>query len=211
MNQPRSAFNFDRDFTKGSGMPYAEPARRVPVAYAEHIRLIEEARAEAHEAGIAEGRRLQADHEQLRLAGAIESLSARLENAAIEMRRLEETARREAVDFAKIFARKLAGRMMETIPVQAIEMTAKAIFSDMRGSLHVAVRVAPDLVDECKVRLALLMRENGIESKLFVFPDPDVATGDCRIEWADGGIVRDRVKLEALIDQSAAMLFPDRE
>jgi flagellar assembly protein FliH len=210
MAQTRSLFSFDRDLSQAAGVTYAEPARRVPVSHAEHVRLIEAARAEAYEAGIAEGRRLQADHETLRLAGALEQLSARLEIATIEMRRLEENARREAVEFALIFARKLAGRVLETIPVQAIEMTARAIFNDLRGAPHVAVRVAPDLVDECKSRLGALMRENGVESKLIVFPDPEVAIGDCRIEWADGGIVRERQKLEALVAHSAAILFPDR-
>lgn len=212
MAQLHSAFSFDRDFSKSAdGSSFHEPARRTPVPYRDHVQLLQDAKDEAFQAGIEEGRRLQADHEKIQMAACLEALAARLEVATIEMRRLEDQARQEAIAFAGIFARKIAGRMMETMPVQAIEATARAIFSDVRGSPHVAVRVAPALVDSCKTKLGLLMRENGIEAKLFVFPDPDIPTGDCRIEWADGGIVRDRAKLENLIDLSVNMLFPDQE
>ena len=32
-----------------------------------------------------------------------------------------------------------------------------------------------------------------------VLAEPDIAPGDCRIEWADGGIKRDRAATEAAI------------
>ena len=32
--------------------------------------------------------------------------------------------------------------------------------------------------------------------------EPDIATGDCRIEWADGGVNRDRSATEAAIDEA---------
>jgi flagellar assembly protein FliH len=212
MSTARSAFTFGRDFTKaGNGLPFIEPGQRVPVAYAEHARLLEETRQAAFQQGVEEGRRLQADQEQIRIANGLGAILARLEIATIEMRRLEETARHEALTFAMLFARKIAGRLIETAPVGAIEATARAIFNDLRGSPHVAVRVAPDLVDPCKERLIGLLKENGIESRLFVFPDPEIALGDCRIEWSDGGIVRDRARLEHLIETSAKMLFPDAQ
>lgn len=208
----RNAFNFGRDFTKsGHSSPFIEPGARVPVPFVEHARLLAEAKADSFNAGVEEGRRLQRDDESIRLSACLEALAARLEIATIEMRRLEDNARKEALAFAQIFARKIAGRMIENAPLQAIEATARAIFTDLRGTPHVAVRVAPSLVDGCKTRISLLMRENGIEAKLFVFPDPDIATGDCRIEWADGGVVREQAKLEALIDRSVTLLFPDRE
>ena len=212
MSGARNTFSFGRDFSKSStASPFIEPGARVPVAYVEHMRLVQEAKEAAFAAGIEEGRRLQADHEAIRLSACLDAMVARLEIATIEMRRLEDTARKEAIAFAQIFARKIAGRMIETAPLQAIEATARAIFNDLRGTPHVAIRVTPSLVDACKTRINLLMRENGLEAKLFVFPDPDIPTGDCRIEWADGGIVRDSAKLEALIDRSVNLLFPDQD
>jgi len=212
MSGARSTFSFGRDFTQqaaGGSSPFLDPnAKRVPIAHADHLRLVEEAKAAAFQMGVEEGKRQQADHEAQRLASCFDALVSRIEIATIEMRRLESNARKEALDFAKLFASKLAGKMIETAPMQPIEATARAIFNDVRGTPHLAIRVAPSLVDTCKTRISLLMRENGIEAKLFVFPDPDIPAGDCRIEWADGGIVRDRAKLETLVDRAASMLFP---
>jgi flagellar assembly protein FliH len=126
----------------------------------------------------------------------------RLREVEAHLATTEHAARREALHFALLFARKMAGKLVDDLPVATIEATARAILNDLRGAPHVAVRVEPGLVDAVKSRLTLLFRENGIELKLFVFPDPTIQLGDCRIEWAEGGIVRDRAKLEHLIDQT---------
>jgi flagellar assembly protein FliH len=208
MAQPHTSFTFGRDFTRPEQRGGQDAPRRTPVQPAEHDRLLEEARAAGFEAGVAEGRRQQADHEAIRLANCLEALAARMEIAMIEMRRLEDQARGEALSFARLFARKLSGTLIAAAPITFIEDTAAAIFQDLRGSPHVAVRVEPSLVDGCKAELARKLKENGMETKLFVFPDPDIELGDCRIEWADGGIVRDRKALEASIDRAVATLFP---
>lgn len=209
MSEARAAFNFNRDFSKSNhGNAFVDRAGHVPIAYSQHLEALEAARHEAHQQGINEGRALQQDEEARQLAASLERVVACMEVVTRDFSTIEATSRREALDFALIFARKLTGRLIDNAPTQTIEATARAIFNDLRGSPHVAVRVAPSLVDVCKVRLSLLMRENGLEPKLFVFPDPDVGLGDCRIEWADGGIVRDRGKLDALIEHSLNLLLP---
>jgi flagellar assembly protein FliH len=35
-----------------------------------------------------------------------------------------------------------------------------------------------------------------------VLAEPEIAIGDCRIEWADGGMTRDRVAVDALIGET---------
>ena len=40
-----------------------------------------------------------------------------------------------------------------------------------------------------------------------VLGEPDFALGDCRIEWADGGIIRDRSKAETDIENAIARYF----
>ena len=37
-----------------------------------------------------------------------------------------------------------------------------------------------------------------------VLAEPDIAPGDCRIEWADGGISRDSAATEHAIDEAVA-------
>jgi flagellar assembly protein FliH len=37
-----------------------------------------------------------------------------------------------------------------------------------------------------------IARTRGFEGRLVVIAEPEIALGDCKIEWADGGVVRDR-------------------
>lgn len=203
MADARNAFNFNRDFTKsGASGVYLDAASRLPVPYAQHEAIVEQARAEGHAEGMLEGRALERDEEAARVTAAMGEIVHRLREVGEHLAAAEHESRREALHFALVFARKMAGKLIDEMPVATIEATARAILSDLRGAPHVAVRVEPGLVDSVKSRLTLLFRENGIELKLFVFPDPAIRLGDCRIEWSEGGIVRDREKLEYLIDQT---------
>ena len=42
------------------------------------------------------------------------------------------------------------------------------------------------------------------EGRLVVLAEPDIALGDCRIEWADGGINRDSAAADAAIGAAVA-------
>lgn len=209
MSGTRSAFTFDRDFSQtNAGGTYREAAPQLPVSYAEHMRLLEATRLASFSEGFENGRMHQQQDEQSRLTVCLEDVARRFAETASDMRRMAQKSHEEAVLFALLFARKLAGELLDALPVMAVEGAAKAIFADLRGSPHVAVRVNPALVDLCKEKLSALLRENGMETKLFVFPDPEIATGDCRIEWADGGIVRSRSKLTSMMDEALSSLIP---
>jgi flagellar assembly protein FliH len=103
-----------------------------------------------------------------------------------------------------VLARALAGRLMDAAPMALIEDAARTIFDDLRGQPHVAARVAPDLADAAKEKLQRIARDHGFEGRLVVLGEPDIPPGDVRIEWADGGIVRDRAAAERRIDDHVA-------
>jgi flagellar assembly protein FliH len=208
MADARNAFNFHRDFSKsGASAVYLDPNHNLPVPHAQHIILLEQARQEAFAQGVAAGREQQSDFEAQQLSLALGDIAQQLSQAGQQLKASEQESRKEALTFALVFARKLAGRLVEQTPVAPIEATARAILNDLRGAPHVAVRCEPSLVDAVKSRLTLLLRENGIDLKLFVFPDPAIQRGDCRIEWAEGGIVREQERLEYLIEQSLEIVL----
>ena len=45
---------------------------------------------------------------------------------------------------------------------------------------------------------------SGFEGRLVVLGEPGIALGDCRIEWADGGVNRDTAAAEAAIGEAVA-------
>lgn len=203
-----SAFTFQRDFGGQPEPPLATGDYHRPLTYREHQAIVRVAEEAARAQGFEAGRAAQASAEAAALAAALERVGERLGTVAADIAALEEASRREAVQFALAFARKLAGKTIALAPVESIETTAAAVFADLRGAAHVAVRVSPPLVEPVKERLGKSMRDMGLETRLIVFPDPEIASGDTHVEWADGGIVRDTAALSAALEQALAAFLP---
>ena len=64
------------------------------------------------------------------------------------------------------------------------------------------VRVGADIYEAAKDKLEEIARARGFEGRLVVLAEPAMAPGDCRIEWADGGVARDRAATLAAIDDA---------
>ena len=61
------------------------------------------------------------------------------------------------------------------------------------------VRIAEPIYEVAHKRLEDIARLAGFEGRLVVLAEPGMAVGDCRVEWADGGLARERVATEAAI------------
>jgi flagellar assembly protein FliH len=107
-----------------------------------------------------------------------------------------------AVDFALTLGRKLAGNALARDPLSSIAEAAAQSFQHLRGVPHLAVRVNDDLVDQVDGLLQRMARERGFEGRLITFGDPEIPPGDVRLEWADGGILRDQTRIEEAVSQA---------
>ncbi|MEE7464274.1 flagellar assembly protein FliH [Methylobacterium fujisawaense] len=176
-------FLFETDFR--SGRPSAEALRAAETAA--------RSEAEAHARGMQEGR-VQAEAQvQGRLADAM----TRLALAAAGL--IAQADEAQAVEVAMLIARKVAGDALDAAPLAGIGEAARTALQHLRGVPHLVVRVHDGLVEEAETLVKRLARERGYEGRLVVLGDPDMAAGDARIEWADGGIVRERARIEAAV------------
>lgn len=138
------------------------------------------------------------------IANALRALSA---NFAITHAKLEG----EAVDIAVAVARKLAGEMLATEPLGQIAALVDDCMRQLASTPHLLVRVNDALYDDCRVRLDELAKHSGFQGKLVILADPDIAGADCRIEWADGGIVLERREIEARIADLVGRYMASRQ
>ena len=76
---------------------------------------------------------------------------------------------------------------------------ASECFRQLIAAPHIAVRVNDALYAVAKEKLDDIVRARSFEGRLVVLAEPDIAPGDCRIEWADGGINRDSAAADAVI------------
>ena len=179
---------FDEDFA-------ASEKPTITLVEAERRRA--DAESQSHRAGFAAGL-AQAQREALAvIADAMERLEKAL--AGIEAR-LES----EAVEVAVAVGGKLAPELIAREPFAEISALATETFSHLVKTPHVVVHIGADSYDAAKVKLEEIAQARGFEGRLVVLPEPTLAPGDCRIEWADGGVARDRAATLATIDDAVA-------
>jgi flagellar assembly protein FliH len=191
MNAP-TKFLFDVDFAGGAG-------RKPAISLAEHAQKLAEAEAAAHRRGYAEAQADARVEAERRVAGALERIAGGITEAGTALTAIETRLECEAVEVAVAVARKLAPALIAREPFAEIAALASDCFRQLVAAPHIVVRVPDALYAVAREKLDDIVRARGFEGRLVVLAEPDMTPGDCRIEWADGGVNRDSVAAEAAI------------
>jgi flagellar assembly protein FliH len=189
-------FMFDHDFSATAQA--AAPA----VAAAEHEAALAAAEARGFQAGMKAAEAQARTEAERRLALAFERIANGVEQLRASLKRVEDRFEAEAIEVALAVGRKLAADLIAKEPFAEIEALADQCFREMISAPHIVVRVNADLYSDAKQRLEDVARARGFEGRLVVMSEGDIAPGDCRIEWADGGLKRDRAATEAAIAEA---------
>ena len=160
--------------------------------------------AEAFERGRQAGFQQAESAAEGRLAAALERLGMLAPSLLAEIDARTGTVEADAVRVALSVAKAIAGEALAAHPLQAVATVAAEAFGHLRGVPHLVIRVHETLVDDVETMTARMGRERGFEGRVVVLGEPDIAAGDARLEWADGGVVRERARLEADIIRVAA-------
>lgn len=209
-------FMFDTDFAKpksaaaqaaqaaemAAEQAAAEPAYVEPVlTLAEHQVKLAEAEATAYRNGMAAAEAQARTEAERRTAQAMERIGQAIDSVARGLAGVEDRLESEAIEVAMAVARKLCPALIAKEPFAEIAALAADCFRQIMTTPHVVVRVNDNFCANHPVKdqLESIARNRGFEGRLIVLGEPEIAEGDCRIEWADGGITRDRAATEALI------------
>jgi len=172
--------------------------RTRPVAYSRAE--IEAIRAEAYSQGFNQGR-TEADGEQQRaIADALSSIAAAVPQITGKLEAERARLETEATTLAVTLARKLAPALMARTPLAEFEALIGEVLTHLADQPHVAVRINDELIEEIRAHADTIAAEKGFTGKLILLGEPGMAKTDCRIEWADGGVVRDAGTLSQEID-----------
>lgn len=177
-------FTFDLDM----GRP-TEPKRAMPDD------VIADLIARARQAGYAEGFAAGENGVTAQTARALAQAAETLAAHGAEMLAALDDARQqhlsEAVELAASVGRKLAGNLLAREPQQEIDALIAECLQSLEGAPHLVIRCHPDLADSVRDTASAQMATSSFSGRLVVMGDPDMALGDCRLEWVDGGLVRD--------------------
>jgi flagellar assembly protein FliH len=188
-------FLFSEDFRGPT--PEEEAARAAAERAAQ-----EEALRQAFARGVEEGRRQAAAENERRLEDTMQRLTAEASARFAALDLAIERTESEALAYFDALARKLAGSALAEQPLSAVADAATAAFRHLRGVPHLVARVATPIVEDTDSLLRRIGRESGFEGRIIVIGDEDLGPGDVRLEWAEGGVARDRVSFERAIESA---------
>jgi len=195
MNAPVK-FLFEDDFATGAAAKAAKPM----IALATHQAALARAEADGYRNGMAAAEVAIAG----RAAAACERIAQGLVGFTQSLGAVESRLEAESVEVALAVARKLAPELIAAEPFAEIAALAGSCFRQLIAAPHVVVRIAEGIYESTHKRLEDIARMHGFEGRLVVLAEPGMDLGDCRIEWADGGLSRDRASTEAVIGEAVA-------
>ena len=196
-------FLFDTDFA-------APDKSRERQSQAEVAQKIAAAEARAYRDGFDAGQREAKAESDRRSALALEEIKVGIQGIAARFAGIETRMETEAVDVAVAVARKLCSELIAVEPLTEIEGLVRDCFSHLVSTPHLVVRINASLYDAARERIERIAKQCGFEGRLVILAEPEIATGDCRIEWADGGVVLERAAIDTKINELVGRYIASR-
>jgi flagellar assembly protein FliH len=197
MSTATTKFLFDVDFA-------APKASKPSITLVEHDERIKAAEAAAYKRGFEQAAAESKASMAQRSATAVERVGALVEGLNRSLAGISAKLETDAIQIAVAVARKLAPELIAREPMAEISALATSCFRLLVGAPHVVVHINDALRETAAQQLEELVRRSGLQSRLIILAEPNVAPGDCKIEWADGGINRDSTATCAAIDDAVA-------
>ena len=191
-------FLFDVDFGKGGDAA----GSHATITRAEHALKLAEAESAAYRNGVKAAEAQAKADEERRIAAAMDRIAESLAVLGRSTQGIEAKFETEAVDVAVAVAKKLASALLAREPLAEIAGMTTECLRHLVAAPHVAVRVNDGIYEAAAEKLNEVATACGFTGRLVVLAEPDIKPGDCHIEWADGGIKRDRDAIETEIGQS---------
>jgi flagellar assembly protein FliH len=196
-------FLFDTDFSA----PDRSRERPTPAEMAQKIAAAE---ARAYRDGYDAGQREAKAESDRRTALALEEIKIAMQGIAARFAGVERRMETEAVDVAVAVARKLCSELIAAEPLGEVTGLVADCFSHLVATPHLVVRVNDQLYEAARERIERLAKPSGFQGRLVILAEPNIPTGDCKIEWADGGVVLERAAIEAKIDELVGRYMASR-
>jgi flagellar assembly protein FliH len=197
-------FLFDLDFSA------PDRTRERPATALEIAQKIAAAEARAYRDGFDAAQREAKAESDRRAALALEEIGIAMKAIATRYSGIENRMETEAVDVAVAVARKLCSALIAGEPLGEITGLVSDCFSHLVSTPHLVVRINESLYEAARDRIEKLAKQSGFAGRLVILAEPEIETGDCRIEWADGGVVLERAAIEAKINELVGRYMASR-
>lgn len=197
MTAAAAKFTFDLDLAQR-----ADQSRRI--GETDLAAMLADAEEKAYQRGLAKGEATATARSADELAKAVEKLASRTAEIAKKADAAQRELLTDAANLGVMTARKLAAHLIARRPLEEIRHLLDECLASLGSVPHLVIRCHPDLVDAIKKTAEGKMQASGFEGRLVVMGEPEIMLGDARLEWVDGGLVRDLAAMSAEIDRKLA-------
>jgi flagellar assembly protein FliH len=197
-------FLFDLDFS------VPDKTRERAATTAEVAEQIAAAEARGHRAGFEAAQREAKAESDRRASLALEQIGGAIAAIAGRFSAIETRMETEAVNVAVSVARKLCSELVAREPLAEAEALVSDCFRHLVSTPHLVVRINDQLYDAARERIEALAKRHGFQGRMVILAEPEIVSGDCRIEWADGGVVLERDAIEAKVNELVGRYMASR-
>lgn len=194
MSAAPAKFTFDLDMGRKREKTQMLPEKQLAA-------MLQDARKQGFAEGYAQGEK----GEVARTAQAVAAAAEKIAQQAAAMAAASDTMRKEALGEAirlgAAVGRKIAAHLVAREPAAELEALIAECLGSIDHAPHLVIRCHPDLAGTVREIAEQRMATSGFAGRLVVMGEPDIALGDGRIEWVDGGLVRDTAGITAEIDK----------
>ncbi|HVW94237.1 MAG TPA: hypothetical protein VHB74_16725 [Devosia sp.] len=163
-----------------------------------------------YDAGYAAGERNAASVAGQALAVAASILTDRAASLLGQIDKARAEAARDAVTLSAVIAGKLTAALVAREPAAELDALLTECLASLENVPHLVIRCHPDLADRLRDIATERAAAAGFTGRLIVMGEPEIPLADGRIEWADGGLVRDMDAIGAEIDARIATYLAAR-
>jgi flagellar assembly protein FliH len=203
-------FTFDLNLEQRPGRVVAPPP--VPTIPEDVVaQLVANARREGYAEGLNIGEGNAAAMASQTIAAAAATLATQTSQMMTSLDEARNVHHAEAAELALSVGRKLALHLVARYPLAELEALVRECLPSLNGVPHLVIRCHPDLADAIRDAATAQMAHAGFAGRLVVMGDPEIRLGDGRLEWVDGGLVRDIAETSRQIDRQIATYLAARD
>lgn len=149
---------------------------------------------EGHQKGLEEGRKSAWDEAMLSVekqqADTLEKIASLLKEMEPFCQKVSAQAFETAVEFAFAVCKKILPALNKRDGLNEIRALLEQNFRFLKEEPKISIRLNPALADPIKQYIAQIVIKESYPGKIAVIRDENIALGDCRIEWKNGGLER---------------------
>jgi len=192
-------FMFDRSFDNDAAVraPERKPVTLKPDQY-------DALKQESYDAGFAAGRAAGMDEQNQNLIALLARVDATIQTMTANMQAFHKQSEAGMRQIALAIAKKVLPNFAARNGLQEIEALLAEVMGEMVHEPRLVIRINETQFDAVDEKVTALSTQKAYAGKVVVLADAEIAVGDCRIEWADGGMERNAEATMQQIEQTLA-------